>query len=276
MGPNSRINCNRFGQLAKRDTHECSCKHASSIELLLIFKPLAQVEALPSSRVLQIANYYHSRTTITETIDRSVHWQAYWVLLNGHNHPLSLQNNLQPIEEVKTPSPPHGYILELPFSMTWVSQYRPGMKPITCLRLQMVYPPAHFSGFLFTGTHFKMFHLLIWLLLSWHEGCSIVILSAKKTSAKQQVFKAPINWLPNQDKGRWWSVIATISLQEQIIAIQDRSRELSLKSPEAQKSAKGLGAWGAGFEAKARAFRMRGALLLKKCSKSFTNHICWK
>ena len=42
---------------------------------------------------------------------------------------------------------------------------------------------------------------------------------------------------------------------------------LRLKKPEAQKSAKGPRAPGAGFEAKARAFQTQGALLLKKCLK---------
>jgi len=43
--------------------------------------------------------------------------------------------------------------------------------------------------------------------------------------------------------------------------------DLSFKKLEAQKSAKGLGAWGAGFKTKARASRTRGALLPKKMLK---------
>jgi len=47
------------------------------------------------------------------------------------------------------------------------------------------------------------------------------------------------------------------------------SQVLSLKKPEAQKSAKGLGAQGVGFEVKAQAFRTRGALLLKNAQSHF-------
>ena len=42
---------------------------------------------------------------------------------------------------------------------------------------------------------------------------------------------------------------------------------LRLRKPEAQKSAKGPRAPGAGFQAKAQAFQIRDALLLKKCLK---------
>ena len=44
---------------------------------------------------------------------------------------------------------------------------------------------------------------------------------------------------------------------------------LSLRKPKAQKSAKGLGAWGGGLEAKVQAFRTRGALLLKNAQRHF-------